>query len=378
MKIAYVTTYDASDVKNSSGSGYYIAKTLEEQGLRLDYIGPLNKNAKFLFVAKKLFFRSFFRQTQFVEMEPRILQSYARQVSRSLSSLHIDAVFSPGTIPISALESQKPIIFWSDAVFAGMVNFYPTFCHFTQESIRNGNQMEADALSRCRLAIYSSEWAANLAVENYKVDKAKVKVVPYGANIHCDRSWEDIKAMIDNRPTNRCKLLFNGVEWSRKGGDKALEIAIRLREQGLPIELSVIGCTPPIKVPEFVRVYGFISKSDHGGVTALNELYAGSHFLILPSRADACPVVFAEASSFGLPSISRDVGGISSAIRNGLNGRVFSIDADVSEYCSYISDLMLNPTRYRDLALSAFGEYQSRLNWQVAGKKVKKLLEEFV
>jgi glycosyltransferase involved in cell wall biosynthesis len=84
-----------------------------------------------------------------------------------------------------------------------------------------------------------------------------------------------------------------------------------------------------------------------GGVTALNELYAGSHFLILPSRADACPVVFAEASSFGLPSISRDAGGISSAIRNGLNDRVFSIDADVSEYCSYISDLSIVDVRAR-------------------------------
>ena len=140
----------------------------------------------------------------------------------------------------------------------------------------------------------------------------------------------------------------------------------------------MVGCTPPVKVPQFVKVHGFISKSDSRGVTALNELYAESHFLVLPSRADACGVVFAEASSFGLPSISRDVGGISTAIKNGLNGRVFSIDADVSEYCSYISDLMLNPKRYRDLALSAFGEYQSRLNWQVAGTAVKKLLEEFV
>jgi hypothetical protein len=88
--------------------------------------------------------------------------------------------------------------------------------------------------------------------------------------------------MIDNRPTNRCKLLFNGVEWFRKGGDKALEIAIRLREQGLPIELSVIGCTPPIKVPEFVRVYGFISKSDHGGSYSAERIICRKPFFDSP------------------------------------------------------------------------------------------------
>jgi glycosyltransferase involved in cell wall biosynthesis len=379
MQIGYVTTYDASDIRNWSGSGHYIARSLEQQGLSLDYFGPLNRDLKFLFLAKKLFFQTLFRQRHFVQIEPRILRSYARQVERSLgSSSHIDVVFSPGTIPIAALESEKPIVFWSDAVFGGMLDFYSTFSGLTEASVRNGHEMETQALSRCRLAIYSSEWAANQAIEKYSADKAKVKVVPFGANINCDRSWNDIKEVVARRPTDRCRLLFNGVEWFRKGGDIALEIATRLKEQGLRVELAIVGCKPPVKVPEFVTVYGFISKRNSRGVRMLNELYARSHFLLLPSRAETFGVVFAEASSFGLPSISRNVGGIPAAIRNDMNGWIFPVDADISEYCSYISNLMLNPKLYADLALRTFNEYETRLNWRVAGKAVKTLLAEFV
>ena len=41
MKVAYVTTYDASNPNAWSGTGHYIAKSLERQGVEVAYIGPL-------------------------------------------------------------------------------------------------------------------------------------------------------------------------------------------------------------------------------------------------------------------------------------------------------------------------------------------------
>ena len=55
-----------------------------------------------------------------------------------------------------------------------------------------GNELEQSALSRCTLAIFSSEWAANTAVQNYDVHPDKVRVVPFGANLDCNRSLKDI------------------------------------------------------------------------------------------------------------------------------------------------------------------------------------------
>ena len=47
MKIAYVTTYNATDIKNWSGIGYYMAKSLREQSILLEYVGPLKEKYSF-------------------------------------------------------------------------------------------------------------------------------------------------------------------------------------------------------------------------------------------------------------------------------------------------------------------------------------------
>jgi glycosyltransferase involved in cell wall biosynthesis len=235
-------------------------------------------------------------------------------------------------------------------------------------------------LDRCSLAIYSSEWAAQTAMNYYKVDKSKVKVVPYGANIECHRDYDEIKKIINYRTSNKCKLLFLGVDWLRKGGDIAFKVAKELNKSGLETELTYVGCQPIIEepLPEFVETPGFISKSTKEGMDKLNSLLNESHFLILPSRADCTPMVLNEANSFGLPCLTTNVGGMPTIIRDGLNGKMFSKDANISEYCTYISYLFSNYDQYKELAISSFNEYMTRLNWSVSGAKVKKLLMEIV
>ena len=106
------------------------------------------------------------------------------------------------------------------------------------------------------------------------------------------------------------------------------------------------------------------------------KLVAESHFLVLPSRADCVPVVIAEANSFGIPVVTSDVGGIPSVVRNGVNGSTFPLENFVEQACNFILQSMGNFTIYSQLAISSFEQYKDRLNWQVAGKKVKELLDE--
>lgn len=378
MKIGYITTYDATDVNNWSGLGYYISKALKEQFEEFYYIGNLREKYSTLFKFKTVISKYIFNKNYLRRREPIILRSYAHQVGEELSGVKIDIVFSPTTLPIAYLEIDRPIVFWTDATFAGMIDFYPNFSNLGEETVKNGNAMEKSALDRCRLAIYSSEWAAQTAINYYEIDPSKVKIVPFGANIHCNRNFGDIRKIVNSRPSNKCKLLFLGVDWLRKGGDMAFKIAKELNKSGLETELTIAGCQPTIEkpVPNFVRSLGFISKSTEKGSKKINDLLAESHFLILPSRAEAFGIVFCEANSFGVPCLSTNVGGIPTVIKDGLNGKLFSKDANITEYCTYISNLFLNYSQYKNLALSSFNEYQSRLNWSVAGHSVKKLLME--
>jgi len=380
MKIAYVTTYDALNIKNWSGLGYYISKSLKNHSISIEYIHSLKEKHLLLYKSKNILYKYLFRKRYFQNREPVILKDYARQVNTKLLGHNIDIVFSPGTIPIAYLGCKQPIVFWTDATFSGMIDFYPNWENLSKETIRCGNIMEKSALNRCKLAIYSSEWAAKTAINYYKVDPHKVKVVPFGANIECNRNFKDIKEIINTRHSNKCKLLFLGVDWLRKGGDIALKVAEELNKSGLKTELTIVGCQPNIDKPinNFVKNLGFINKTTKKGRSKINSLLAESHFLILPSRAEAFGIVFCEANSFGVPCISTNVGGIPTVIKDGLNGKKFPKDANIVDYCAYISNLFFNYSEYKKLALSSFNEYQSRLNWTVAGQNVKKYLTELL
>jgi len=377
MKIAYVTTYDSSNIHAWSGSGAAILKALSSGGNSIESIGNLrDKNSLALKLRKRLYGRlsSGVYQTN---REPEVLKDYAAQVENALARISYDVVFSPGTIPIAYLKTEKPIVFWTDATFAGMIDFYPKFSNLCKRTIKNGNKMEQRALSNCRLALYTSEWAANTALQYYDVDPEKVKVVPFGANIDSERNLQDINSIIENKNFDTCKLLFIGVDWYRKGGDVALKVADLLNQRGIQTELHVVGDKPGTNIPAFVKQHEFVSKNTEEGRRYFDRLMTESHFLILPTRADCCPVVFAEASSFGLPSLAANVGGVATAIHDGKNGQTFSLDDSPEEYCNYIEKFMVSRQEYRELALSSFREYSERINWSTAGNKVHDLLREF-
>ena len=379
MKIAYVSTYNSSDIERWSGSGYFMGKALEKQCGEVIHIGPLRKHRDNVLRAKQVFYTNVMRKRYIEDRASKVLKSYADQVSARLKDARVDVVFSPGTIPICYLESSAPIVFWTDATVAGVIDFYPAWSDLCHESLRDANRMEQAALSNCRLAIYRSDWAAETAINAYQVDADKVKVVPFGANVESVRNLNDIRIIVAQRRTDVCKLLFIGTEWYRKGGDIAVDITGSLNAMGLKTELTVLGCHIKGSVPDFVSPKGFVSKKTSKGRTLIDRLFAESHFLLLPSRADCVPVVIAEANSFGVPVVASDVGGISTAVRDDLNGYVLSsAEQFVPHACSVILKSMESLSAYRELAIRSFGEYTERLNWQTAGRRVHELLENIL
>src|SRR5438128_250241 len=87
------------------------------------------------------------------------------------------------------------------------------------------------------------------------------------------------------------------------------------------------GLTSPPRaaLPDYVHNLGFVSKTTQEGRRRLDELFGSSHLLILPSRAEACAMVLAEANAYGLPCAATNVGGIPTAIRDESNGLIFDL-----------------------------------------------------
>jgi glycosyltransferase involved in cell wall biosynthesis len=357
-----------------------MSQSLAQRGFDVEYVGPLQERFQLYIRCLNYFYKHFTRRRYFPFASPMRLKSFAFQARRRLEGLNYDVVVAPNMWGIAYLRIEKPVVLWADCTFGSMVDFYPDYTNLCARSLREGHRAEFKALQGCSLAVFASEWAAESAIGYYNVPKEKVKVVPYGANIICSRRLEDIERMIESRLRCCCKLLFIGKVWQRKGGEIAVEVAKELNRRGLETELALVGSLPDNadKLPAFIKPLGFIDKSKQKGKEQLERLFSESHFLIVPSRAEAYGIVFCEASSYGVPSIATDVGGIPTVVKEGVNGKRFSLTASVEEYASYIYSIMNNYEEYKKLAISSFIEYETRLNWKVASERFGQLITDLV
>jgi glycosyltransferase involved in cell wall biosynthesis len=379
MKLDLVSPYDPKTLNSwAGGVSYFMTNAFKEQSVFVDYIGPLKEKKNKFISLKWHFYKYILREIYHTNRIPSVAKGFARQVEEKLAIRDTDVVLSLFTPPIAYLDCNQPLVLWADATFADLINFYPEFTNLCHESIRDGHLIDQEAFNRAKLTIFTSDWAAKTAINFYKIEPSKVKVVSYGANLASqDITFDDVKILVESRLPSQCNLLFLGTDWLRKGGPLTLEVARMLNEAGLPTKLTVVGCEAlASELPSFVEPLGFVDKSSVAGSQKLHQLLRDAHFLILPSVADCTPLVFCEANSFALPCISTKVGGIETTIKDGVNGKTFSLNANSSDYCTYILGLFSNYANYKELAVSSFNEYKSRLNWITSTGIVKNLIEE--
>src|SRR5437763_11247213 len=232
------------------------------------------------------------------------------------------------------------------------------------------------AYQNATVLLYCSYWAARSAIEDYGVDPEKVHTIFFGANLDTIPSREMVLA---RKKSERCRLLFMGLGWERKGGAIAFETLLELEKLGIQAELIVCGCTPPKGVAhERMRVIPFLDKNDERQSKEIENLYAMSDFLLVPTRCDAYGHVFCEASAFGLPSITTNTGGVPEVIRNGENGYVLAESAGGSEYLEVIAEVYQDDQRYTALVQSSRAAFESRLNWDAWGSAVKQVLQDII
>ncbi len=377
MKICYPTLYDASDLREWSGLGYFIQDSLRKQGAEVQLLGNLKIRNELFQKIKRKYYELLRHQIYRIERNPDIVAHFAIEIKERINP-DCQLVFSPSSIPVALLDIDLPIVIYTDVTFHLMKDYYPEYKKYCRETKRDAEKMEYEALQRCSLAIYSSTWAARSAIEHYSVPEKKVKVVPFGANTTSPFDKSSVQEVIQKRNFDVLKIIFISNYWERKGGDIALEVVKLLNEKGVKTELHLIGKIPDKNFPDFVYNHRFVDKNSTDGMKTFIRLLSSCHFLILPTRADCTPIVFNEANSFGLPCIATHTGGIPEIIHDDVNGFTFSLEAEASEYADRIADVFLNREKYLRLAFSSYEEYEKRLNWDVAGKKLITYCKELV
>ncbi len=375
MKIAYITRSKYSNKDSYSGTDFFIGKHLRLAGFDVEYIDQIPTYPKFFCKIFGYINKLIYKKDFICDYNVFVCKFIAFIITRKISK-DTDVILATNSILLSYIKTTKTKVFWTDATFAGLVNFYPDFSNLSNFSLLNGNKVENKALNNVDIAVYSSDWAAETAIKNYNFDTKKIRVIPYGCNLDIS-SLESRCQLNINKQFKVCKLLFVGKEWDRKGGEKVIEVAKALLKLGVPVELRTLGTKPlydDTSRPFFIKEKGFISKNIENGQDLIDDLYKQAHFLIILPKAECAAMVFAEANSFGLPVISSNVGGISTVVKNNINGKLFELSTSPIIIAQNIKYLFENKQEYYKLSKSSYKYFLSNLNWDVAVSNLKKVI----
>jgi glycosyltransferase involved in cell wall biosynthesis len=346
---------------------------MRAQKVDVEVLSPLRTRLKYLVVPARIYAKLTGKSVT-LDHFPMILRAYAKQIESFVRNRGIDVIFCPSTIPITLVQSDKPIVTWTDAVFHEMPGYYgSTFTGLTSSGIARGKWQEETALRKCRIAAYASNWALDGARQ--VAEESKLRFLPFGSSLPVKHSLEEIaRSATEKRERRRncCELLFVGVNWERKGGAIAVESARLLNEAGIETRLRVVGSKPPEDVPPFVEALGFVSKTSEEGRRKLLDLFCSSDIFILPTKAEAAGIVFAEASSCGLPCITYATGGVTDYVRHGVNGVCIEPGGSAERFAREIMNMLEKPDEYVAYACRAFEEYRNRMNWE---RSVRQLVE---
>ena len=362
MNIVFLARFDPADINCWSGTSYYIYQKLKEKH-HVEIVGPeiLNQLASFKGVN--------FPANTF-SPDDRYVKHLGRLLSERINALGCDLIFM-GDLVFIPLGANVPLVLLSDMTYEQVK------IHYRKSDERNIEpciNLEKLLLNNSFRIIYSSEWIKQKTIDFYNTDPDKIHVVEFGANIPAPTDYS-----IDIH-TDICRLVFIGVDWERKRGDMVLQIYQLLKAEGFPCSLTIIGSTPEDEPEEDENliIIPRLDKSKKEDLEKLCQILSESHFLVLPTRFDAFGIVFSEASAYALPSIATDVGGVSQAVREGKNGYLLPLEATAADYAEKIKTVFGDKENYIKLRQTSRQEFETRLNWDVWGEKVNKILEEAV
>jgi glycosyltransferase involved in cell wall biosynthesis len=366
LRLVVVGHMDPLDYRFWSGIPLNLVNNLRAIGHDVVTVGPLAPRTTLLDRIKGRYYRHVRKTVYLVNRNTSIFQSRSKKASFALNRIdRPDAIIATSPPDVAFLDTAAPLILVHDATWRSLLDFYPGYerHRLAAETIEDGEDLERRALSRCAALIYASSWAASSAIRDYGVDPARVTVFPLGACLPQSPDRQQVTEALGRRGGTRCRLLFVGLDWHRKGGDIAVSITRALRDAGLDAVLDVVGARPTESVPEFVNVHGRLLRSVPDQRERFDDLFLNADFFLLPTRAECQGMVFCEAAAYAVPALAHSVGGVPDAVRDGEWGWLFPPGTAPQAFAERILATFRDRMLYGQMANAAREDFEARLNW---------------
>lgn len=364
MRIGFVTPWDVTDVYAWSGMVKQMFTALDR---RVDVVviptGDLGDHLIDRAAARLLDGR----------FDRRYLPGHSVATSLKQSKVVRSRVRSAGVdVALGVVASQLlawgrapvPTVQVGDTTWRSIRDYYPLFSRLNPLSAWQGALQARQTASATDAFVMSSQWAADSLQHDYGVESSVVTVAPLGPS-----SAGGSGPVRDGIPSDRpMRLLFVGSDWTRKGGDRALQIYEQLRRRR-SVELTVVGAAP----------------STHPGVAfigrlpleAMSAVYASHDVLLEPARANAGGVTLTDAASHGMPVVATSTGGVPSIVADEVSGLLVEPSRVVTDSVAALNRLG-DTSIYAELSAGAARRYRNLLNWDAWAASVTSACERVV
>jgi len=167
--------------------------------------------------------------------------------------------------------------------------------------------------------------------------------------------------------------IFVGRATYDKGAIHAIQAVLKLRQQGSPLILALIGQPSA----ELYRLLDRLTDDELVGIRHLgivdeidkHTLLEAADMLLLPSQVDSLGIVILEAWAHGVPVIGARSGGVPAVIDDNENGLLVDF-GDVDGLCAAMERLLIDPELNKKMGNRGRLKVESQYTWDKVADRV--------
>lgn len=266
--------------------------------------------------------------------------------------LHLFSTYSPFWS-----RSDIPYAMYLDYTMAlAERNWKPWACFINGKERDAWFELEQRTYSRSKHIFVMSNVVKSSLISDYSIVADKVTVV--GASSLFTKLYEGEKTF------GTQQILFNGSDFTRKGGDVLFE-AFAIVKQTLPdAKLVVVGKEMATSIPG-IEVLGSVSAFE------LKTILLKTDLVVAPARCEPFGIFLIDAMSYGVPCIvaKGDGNGITEFFDHEVDGIVLN-ELSPELLAHHIICLLTNPAALASMSQAARLKVRTKLNWSAIAKTI--------
>jgi glycogen synthase len=290
-------------------------------------------------------------------------QAFALKSKRA--EYQISQLKSPPDLVLHLFSTYSPFWSRSDIPYAMYLdytmalaekNWKPWACFINGKERNTWFELEQRTYSRSKHLFAMSNVVKNSLIADYSIAADKITVV--GASSLFTKLYEGKKTF------GTQQILFNGSDFTRKGGDVLFK-AFTIVKKMLPnAKLVTIGKKIATSIPG-IEVLGNVSASE------LENIFLKTDLVVAPARCEPFGIFLIDAMSYGVPCIvaNGDGNGITEFLDPDVDGIVLH-ELSPELLAHYIIRLLTNPAALILMSQAAQLKVRTQLNWNTIAKTI--------